>query len=85
MFISLTTMDKDLLLINVYGPNSDNYMSFMIIWRIMSMRWNIIDIISGKTLVFDLNMDYCTYKILNNPFARDRVEDMILNLDLTDV
>ena len=48
MFISLTTMDKDLLLINVYGPNSDNYMSFMIIWRIMSMRWNIIDIISGE-------------------------------------
>ena len=60
MFISLTTMDKDLLLINVYGPNSDNYMSFMIIWRIMSMRWNIIE----KTLVFDLNMDYCNYKKL---------------------
>ena len=37
------------------------------------------------TLVFDLNMDYCNYKRVNNPFARDRVEDMILNLDLTDV
>ena len=37
------------------------------------------------TLVFDLNMDYCNYKIVNNPFAPDRVEDMILNLDLTDV
>ena len=30
-------------------------------------------------------MDYCTYKKFNNPFAPDRVEDMILNLDLTDV
>ena len=24
MFISLTTMDKDLLLVNVYGPNRDS-------------------------------------------------------------
>ena len=30
-------------------------------------------------------MDYCNYNFLNNPFPRDRVEDMILNLDLTDV
>ena len=30
-------------------------------------------------------MDYCNYKHVNNPFARDRIEDMILNLDLTDV
>ena len=34
MFISLTTMDKDLLLVNVYGPNS-----CMIKWKIMSVRW----------------------------------------------
>ena len=56
MFISLTTMDKDLLLINVYGPNSDSYMSFMISWRIMSVRWNIIDIISGED--FSIRSEY---------------------------
>ena len=34
-------------------------------------------------LVLDPNTDYCNYKHVNNPLARDRVEDMILNLDLT--
>ena len=34
-------------------------------------------------LVLDPNMDYCNYKHVNNPLAR--VEDMILNLDLTDI
>ena len=56
MFISLTTMDKDLLLINVYGHNNDSYMSFMISWRIMSVRWNIIDIISGED--FSIRSEY---------------------------
>ena len=56
MFISLTTMDKDLLLINVYGHNSDSYMSFIINWRIMSVRRNIIDIICGDD--FSIRSEY---------------------------
>ena len=56
MFIFLTTMDKDLLLINVYGPNSDSYMSFMISWRIMSSEIDIIDIISGDD--FSIRSEY---------------------------
>ena len=30
-------------------------------------------------------MDYCNYKHVNNPLARDRVEYLNLNLDLTDI
>ena len=36
-------------------------------------------------LVLDPNMDYCNYKHANNPLARDRVENMILNLGLMDI
>ena len=41
--------------------------------------------LSNIYTVLDLNMDYCNYKHVNNSLARDRVEDMILNLDLTDI
>ena len=83
MFISLTTMDKELLLVNVYGPNRDSpefydemedHVSEM--GLIMGGDWN---------LVLDPNMDYCNYKHVNNPLARDRVGDIIFNLDLTDI
>ena len=43
---------------------------------IMGGDWN---------LVLDPNMDYCNYKHVNNPLARDRVGDIIFNLDLTDI
>ena len=81
MFISLTSMDKDLLLVNVYGPNRDSpefdHVSEM----------GLSDIIMGGdwNLVLDPTMDYCNYKHVNNRLARDRAEDMILNLDLTDI
>ena len=45
------------------------------------------DIIMGGdwNLVLDPNSDYCKYKHVTNPLAKDRVEDIILNLDLTDI
>ena len=86
MLTSRTTIDKDLLLVHVYGPNRDSpefydkmeeHVSEMGLWDIiMGGDWN---------LVLDPNTDYCNYKHVNNPLARDRVEDMISNLDLTDI
>ena len=83
MFVSVTTMDKDLLLVNVYGPNRDSpefydkmedYVNGVGLSDIMGGDWNV---------VLDSSMENCNYKQVNNPLAR--VEDVILNLDLTDI
>ena len=56
IFISLTTMDKDLLLVNVYNLNRDNTVS----------RMGLSDIIMGGdwNLVLDPNMYYCINTLL---------------------
>ena len=86
MFISLTSMRKDLLLVNVYGPNRDSPEFYDKMEEHVS-EMGLSDIIMGGhwNLVLNLNMDYCNYKHVNNPLAWVRVEDMILNLDLMDM
>ena len=86
MFMSLTTMAKALLLVNVYGPNRDSPEFYdKLEGHVCEM--GLSDIIMGGdwNLVLDPNTDYCNYKHVNDPLARDRVEDMISNLDLTDI
>ena len=85
-FTSLTTMDKDLLLVHVYGPNRDSPEFYDKMKEHVS-EMGLSDIIMGGdwNLVLDPNTDYCNYKHVNDPLARDRVEDMISNLDLTDI
>ena len=86
MFTSLTTTDKDLLLVHVYGPNRDSPEFYDTVEEHVS-EMGLSDIIMGGdwNLVLDPNTDYCNYKHVNNPLSRDRVEDMISNLDLTDI
>ena len=59
MFISLTTMDKDLLLVNVYGPNRDSAEFYDKMEDHVS-EMGLSDIIMGGdwNLVLDPTMDY---------------------------
>ena len=86
MSISLTTMHKDLLLVNVYGPNRDSPECYDKLQdRVSEMGLSDVTLGGDWNLVLDPNMNQCDYKHVNNPFATDRVKDMILNLDLADV
>ena len=70
MFISLTSMRKDLLLVNVYGPNRDSPEFYDKMEEHVS-EMGLSDIIMGGhwNLVLDPNMDYCNYKHVNNPLV----------------
>lgn len=79
-------MDKNLLLVNVYGPNKDNPQFFSDLKETISRYKNHNIIAVGDwNLVLDPNLDYDNYKHVNNPRATQAVEKMMSDLVLTDV
>ena len=80
--ISLHAMDKELLLVNVYGPNRDENLV-----KIIKLYHNHNVIALGDwNLILDSYLDYFNYyKHTNNPKARERVEHMIEELGLADI
>ena len=72
-----------MLLVNIYGRNRDSPEFYdKMEDHVSEMGLSDIIMRGDWNLVLDPNMDY---KHVNNPLARDRAEDMILNLDLTDI
>ena len=85
--VSITTKEVEIVLINIYGPNRDKPEFFE---KIKQHANNIHDAahitIGGDwNLVLDPNMDYFNYKHLNNPNSKEKVEEMMLNMDLVDI
>ena len=86
IFASFSSMGKDFLLISVYGPNRDDPEFYNEIEQyIKEVGFSHLIIAGDWNLVLDSNLDYHNYKHDNNVKARERVEDMIINLDLTDI
>ena len=86
IFASFTTMGKDILLINVYGPNRDNPEFYQELEHYINEVGYTHLILGGDwNLVLDPNMDYHNYKHINNPKAREQMEDMIIDLGVTDI
>ena len=89
LFILLMSymMSKHFLIVNIYGPNSDNPNFYSELekhvkeidfdYLIMGGDWNI---------ALNFILDCCQYKHLNNPKAQEQVlDELIPNLDLLDV
>ena len=76
MFISLTAMRRDLLLVNVFSPKGDSP-EFYARLEDHANEMGLTDIITGEDLNLALSpyMDYCNCKHVNNPAARERVEN----------
>ena len=86
MFILLTFLNRDFLIMNLYGPNRDNPDLYQEIEEHVQelMAPNII-LAGDWNLVLNPDIDYDNYKHVNNPRARDKVSTMMDNLDLIDI
>jgi len=86
LIVEITTINRKITLINVYGPNRDNPAFFTKLNNII-MDNNFENIIWGGdwNLVLNPNLDYINCKHNNNPRAQKRVLEIKDNLELTDV
>jgi exonuclease III len=86
IIILLTTEEKDILLVNIYGPNKDDANFYEDLKeRIIHYDHQGLIIVGDWNLVFDPVDDYDNYINVNNPKARENVEHMINDLNLTDI
>lgn len=86
IIIKLKTMGKDILLINIYGPNRDNPNFYENIQKHISDFNNCSTIIAGDwNLVLNPTLDYFNYKHNNNPKAQEKVIQMSNDLELVDI
>ena len=86
ILISLKVMEKDFLLISLYGPNKDDplfynklkqhILEFKVDYTIIGGDWNLVQ---------NFNLDYFNYKHYNNEKAQKQVNEMMIDLDLIDI
>ena len=79
-------MDKDFLIISLYGPNRDDPEFYIDLEERIS-KVDIESIVIGGdwNLVLDFTLDYYNYKHFNNTKAQEQVDNLIINLDLVDI
>lgn len=86
IIISLATNEKDIVLVNVYGPNNDNSIFYENLKQKLQRYENhAIELVGDWNLVLDPSVDYDTYCNINNPKAEESVENIIEEFDLTDI
>ena len=86
ILISFSMKNKDILLDNVYGPNRDTPAFYEELTEMVKEYQNHNIIIVGDwNLVLDPQLDSYNYKHINNPKAKESVENMMLELGLTDI
>ena len=85
VILDLTLYDYDITLASLYGPNTDNPAFFADLQQIIIEFENPHVIICGDwNLVQDQTLDTHNYLHVNNPRARQRVNNMKNDLDLCD-
>ena len=78
-------MTKELLLVYIYIPNKDNPAFYQSLSETVKRYKNHNVVIVGDwNLVLDFQLDCYNYKHINNPKAKEAVEN-ILELEFTDV
>ena len=86
IIISFSAMEKDLLLVNVYGPNRDSPQFYSdLLQTIKQYNNHNIIAVGDWNLVMDPVYDYYNYKHVNNPKSRLVIDTMMTELELTDV
>ena len=79
-------MDRDVLIVSLYGPNRDDpefYAEFEERINDVGFENNIIG--SDWNLVLDYTLNYYNYKHHNNIKAQEQVDNLMINLDLLDI
>ena len=86
LVVNLTTMEKDITLVNIYGPNKDDPNFYEdIMDDIKESGFSNFVIAGDWNLVLNPALDYYNYKHVNNPKAQEKVFEMMTELELTDV
>ena len=86
IIVSLTINQEKIVLVNVYGPNSDSPNFYKELTQKLQEYENPnIVCCADWNLVLDPTVDYSNYKHVNNPEAADSVKVMMETLALTDI
>lgn len=85
LILNLKTMNNDLTLVNIYGPNRDNPEFYDNIQHLNNMENTHIIMAGDWNLVLDPSKDCYNYKNINNPKSQDTVMEMSVDLQLVDV
>ena len=79
-------MDKEFLIVSLYGPNRDNPDFYVELEeRISEVGFENLIIGGDWNLVLDFSLDYYNYKHLNNTNAQEQVDNLMINFDLLDI
>ena len=86
IFATVRMMDKEFVIVSLYGPNRDNPEFYAELEeRISEVRFENLIIGGDWNLVLDFTLDYYNYKHFNNAKAQEQVENLMINLDLLDI
>ena len=86
IFVTVTIMDRDFLIVSLYGPNRDDPEFYAELEeRINDVGFENIIIGGDWNLVLDYTLDYYNYKHHNNIKAQEQVDNLMINLDLLDI
>ena len=86
LFVHINMKDKDILLVNIYGPNGDSP-EFYKDLKTKIKDMNIENVVWGgdSNLVLQPAKDYDNYLHVNNPNAKNIVDEIIDELNLCDI
>ena len=86
LIIVLNTMNTEITIVNVYGPNRDDPDFYTKLEKQLKNLGSSNIVIAGDwNLVLNPTIDYDNYKHINNPKAKEKVSDMSVELELVDV
>ena len=86
IILKLHTLGKDIVLVNIYGPNRDNPPFFKDIKkRIEELNTPYVIIGGDWNLVLNPSLDYHNYRTVNNEKAQETVIEMMSEMELVDI
>lgn len=86
IFASIRMMEKDFLIVSLYGPNRDNPEFYVgLEERVNEVGFENVIMGGDWNLVLNFVLDYFNYKHYNNVKAKEQVHNLITNLDLVDI
>ena len=86
LILLINTMQRDLVLANIYGPNTDDPNFYQTVQNHLDQLTHSGIVMSGDwNLVLNPSLDYHNYKNINNVKAQEKVIEMMENNCLCDV
>ena len=87
LILRIKVFDKDITIVNIYGPNDDNPVFYNDLQNLIINEGNLENIIVAGdfNLVMDFNLDCYNYLRQNNVNASNKVKEIVDNLDLIDI